>query len=83
VARAPEKPLAVRDEIRLVVDDQDGSSHSLPSTDEQEQSWCQGGRDGKVRPDVPDGCPEGEPGARPPHRGRRCHTIRAGCAHNP
>ena len=42
VACALEKPLAVRDEIRLVVDDQNGSRHSLPSTDEQEQSWCQG-----------------------------------------
>ena len=30
VARALQKPLAVRDEIRLVIDDQDGSSHSLP-----------------------------------------------------
>jgi hypothetical protein len=47
VARARENPLTVRDEIRLVIDDQDGPSHLLSSVDRQEQSWCQGQVRGK------------------------------------
>jgi hypothetical protein len=38
VAHTPEEPLTVRDEIRLVIDDQDGPSHPLSSVDTLEQS---------------------------------------------
>ena len=44
VARALEKPLAVRDEIRLVIDDQDGSSHSLPSVDDKSNRGARAGK---------------------------------------
>jgi hypothetical protein len=74
VARALEKPLAVRDEVRLVIDDQDGSSHSLPSVDEPEQGWCQGQARRKGAAGALDGSPEGEPwGAAAPLRRPMSH----------
>src|SRR5262245_3275221 len=72
VSRTLEEARAVRNEIGLVVDDQDGSSHAVASLTKTKQSRCHGHPAQALGNRAPnDWQASGRPGARPPQRARR------------